>query len=495
VSFTLPLAPKPTERASLRRHTNEVVAIAIAPDGKTLASASHDKTVKLWDLTAAKEQATLRGHTGLLDCVAITPDGKLLASGGRDQKIKLWDLTTGRGLITLEGHTGGVRALANSPDGKRFASGSRDSTIRLWDLVTRKEQATLTTSGSVLHLAFSPNSQTLAAAVGGQPVMVWDVATGKERARLIQNDTAQAVAFTPDGKTLVVGGNYRGIRLWEMATGLERADFLGQALRIICLALTPDGLTLAAGGHGPIVELWDMTTGKVLAALPGEAHFITAVAFTPDGRTLAAAEAPDTTIRLWEVSALTAAASLPPSRLTDGQLESLWSDLAGSDASRAYQAIWSLARAGPQAVSWLDEHLRPVAAPEPQRIVRLLAELNSNRFAAREQASRELERLGESAGPGLKEAAANRPSPEVRQRVEQLLERLEQPSRSPERLRVLRAIEVLEHIASPAARRELERLAGGLPEARLTQEARASLARLVTGARLRAPVRPPGSGS
>jgi WD40 repeat protein len=472
---------EPKEWACLRGHTNEVQAIAITPDGKTLVSGGNDKTIKLWDLTTGKERATLRGHRAFVESLAISPDGKTLASGGRDQKIKLWDLATCKELTTLEGHTGGVRSLAFRPDGKLLASGSDDETIKLWDLTTHKEQATLRGNmGWVFCLAFSPDGKTLAGPGRNGMVTLWDVASRKVRAHLFQdNDVILSVVFSPDGKTLAAGGSYRGIRLWEVATGVERARFIGRAPRIRSLALTADGKMLAAGGwedrHPASVELWDLTRSKKTGLLKGDADSISSVAFTPDGKTLAAAEGPDTTIRLWDVSSLTHVEPSSGSRLSDQKLDVLWADLAGADGSKAYQAIWALTAAGPQAVPWVQERLRPVAPAEPLRVGQLLADLNSDRFAAREQASRELEKLGESAGPLLRKAWSDHPAPETRRRVERLLEKLEQPAASPERLRALRAIEVLEHIGTAEARRVLEQLASGIPQARLTQEARASL--------------------
>jgi hypothetical protein len=291
-----------------------------------------------------------------------------------------------------------------------------------------------------------------------------------------------AVAFSPDGKTLAAGGSYRGIRLWEVATGRQRARFVGRAPRIRSLAFAADGRTLAAGGwqdgQPALVELWDLTTGWKRALLRGDADAVTSVAFTPDGRTLAAAEGPDTAIRLWDVSALGGGAPSPAPRLSDGQLEALWADLAAADAPRAYRAIWSLTAAAPQAVPWLQRRLRPVAPADPRRVAQLIADLESDLFDAREKAFQELKALGESAAPPLQNVRTDRLPPEARRRVEQLLERLEQPGGSPESLRALRAIEVLEHVANPEARRVLEQLAGGMSEARVTQDAKQSLDRL-----------------
>jgi hypothetical protein len=249
------------------------------------------------------------------------------------------------------------------------------------------------------------------------------------------------------------------------------------------LAFAPDAKTLASGGceHERLGELklWDGPRGEERATLKRDADMVWAAAFSPDGKTLAAAEGPDTRICLWDVSALTGAAPPPASRLADKQLDQLWADLAGADASQAFRAIWALTAAAPQTVPWLEGRLRPVLPAEPQRVAQLIAALDSEHFATRDRATRELEKLGESAGPALRKAVAGGPSAEVRRRAAHLLDQLDRPASSPERLRVLRAIEVLEHSATPEARRVLERLAGGMPGARVTEEAKRSLDRLV----------------
>jgi hypothetical protein len=157
--------------------------------------------------------------------------------------------------------------------------------------------------------------------------------------------------------------------------------------------------------------------------------------------------------------------------------DALWEKLAWNDAAEAYLALWALARGGKQSVAFLNRRLARVDPVSPQRIARLIADLESERFAVRQQAAAELEQAVEQAEPALRQALASRPPLETRRRIAQILESLD-PARSPSRRQALRALVVLEHAATPEARELLERVSRGAPQARLTQEAKAALERL-----------------
>jgi HEAT repeat protein len=154
----------------------------------------------------------------------------------------------------------------------------------------------------------------------------------------------------------------------------------------------------------------------------------------------------------------------------------LWAELAHTDAQRAGAAMTALLQTPQQASSLFAHKLQPVSAVAPERVARAIADLDGNEFAVRERAARELEQLAELAEPAMRKALAGKPSLEGRRRIEALLDKLDHPS--PEQLRRLRAVEILELLGTPEARKLLQRLADGAPKARLTQEAKASLERL-----------------
>jgi hypothetical protein len=214
-----------------------------------------------------------------------------------------------------------------------------------------------------------------------------------------------------------------------------------------------------------------------LTRLRGHQERVFSVAFAPDGRALASGGV-DTTALLWDVRPW-AGRSNAAAPLTPRDLVGHWEALVGEDAPRAWRAVGALVAAPDQAVPLLEKNLR-VTMPDPARLARLITALDSDEFAAREQATRELARLGEPAEPALRGALGRKPSAEARRRIAQLLEPLRRQELSGERLRELRAVQVLELTGTPAARRVLAALAKGEPEARLTRAASRALQRLAS---------------
>jgi Flp pilus assembly protein TadD len=162
------------ERLTLQGHTGVVDAVAFSGDGRRLASASRDGTVKVWEAATGQEALTLQGHAGRVSGVAFSADGRRLASASTDWTVKVWDGATGREALTLKGHTDIVNAVAFSPDGKRLASASRDGTVKVWEEATGQEALTLKGhTGWVSAVAFSPDGKRLASALSEEPEKVW----------------------------------------------------------------------------------------------------------------------------------------------------------------------------------------------------------------------------------------------------------------------------------------------------------------------------------
>jgi hypothetical protein len=325
-------------------------------------------------------------------------------------------------------------------------------------------------------LAFSPDGKLLATGNHDRSIRFWDVATGRAVRRIKgHEDWVVSVAFSPDGRTLASGGKDSTVCLWEVATGKERLRLTQEFGWIRGLSFSGDGHILFSAGTDSVIRLWDMMEGRVRGTLKGHEGGILAIALSPDGRKLLSASE-DTTALVWDVSLLNQAQAGQLAELQPEELSSLWSDLAGADAGRAYRAMKSLMSSPAAAVRFLQPRLRPVSAVPDKQLAQFIADLDSNNFDQRQKAEQALQKLGELTGPALEQALKKGSSLEVRRRIEGLLDRLWQDP-SGERLRELRSVEVLEYLGTAEAREILRGLAKGAAAARLTREAKASLER------------------
>jgi RNA polymerase sigma factor (sigma-70 family) len=504
-------------------NSTHTIGLTFSGDGKTLAT-SADGTLRLWEVATGKElPAPGEGHQGPVRALAFLEGGKTLVSAGGDGTLRYWEAVTGKELRCFSGagspvfspsfavngkvvsapvdnevclrelatgkelrrfrYPDYVRYVSLTPDDKTLAvfTGGEDKTLRLVDTQTGKERLARRYPQMIQVLDFSPAGDVLAIGLicdrktlPDGSVRLLDAATGNELHRLHLTDNGTAFAFSADGKTLATPDLHGIVRLWEVATGKERAQLTD--LDYPALAFSPDGRVLAVGEKDGTIRLCLAATGKELCRLPGHRSQITHFAFSADGKMLASGSW-DTTILVWDVADVLERKGEPPAELAARQLESFWSDLAGDDAIKAYRAIQELASAPGQTVPFLKEHLRPVSKVEPKQIAALLAELDSNDFQVRDRATAALEKLAEPAEPALRKALEGGLSPESRRRVEGVLEKLRAPLPGPERLREMRALEVLEQVAGMEARKLLAELAQGAPEARLTRDARAALDR------------------
>jgi WD40 repeat protein len=478
-------------------HDRAVAAVAFSPYGKRVASGAGGE-VHLWDPAAQRRIHRIAGLADSVTAVAFAPDGKTLLSGSgnllKNGKTYVWNVASGREILSKALGLS-KRVMAFSADGKIAATSDLlRSELRLWDVATGKALLRLPgrpEGGVPRSVAFSPDGRMLAAA-GGFDVPLWEVATGKELIPLGKHGRViDCVAFSPDGRLLGAVERVGKIHLWETATRRERL-VVDTGGNVSSIAFSPDGRFLATANYGMFrrpakdgkgtgnedrdkVFLVDLATGKVVHRFgshnSGHYSGVVCLAFSPDGKLLASGGR-DTTTLLWDVAGVVPKER--PLALSAGELKGLWADLAGADAARAHRAVWAFKRASAQTVPFLQERVHPVPVTDPQVVARLLAEFGSERFAERQQAAEALDKLGVSARPALRKALEGKPALEVSRRIELLLERPDRSS-SPQ---ALRAAEVLEHIGTAEARRVLETLATGAPEARLTISARAALERL-----------------
>ena len=285
------------DAATLVGHSGAVVSVAFSQDGKTIASASTDKTVRFWETATRKELITIPGDRVL--SVASSPNGKALAFASNDHSVKLWDSSARKELTVLSEHSGPVLAIAFSHDGKILASASADQTVKLWDTAMHNVLATLPShSRNIRSLAFSPDG-TLAIA-GEHIVRLWNTTTRRELTTITASGVS-SVAFSPNGKIFAFTGDDHTVRLWDTVAHKELAPLSGHSNSVSSIVFSPDGNTLASASEDKTVKLWDITARKEVATLSGHFAAILSVAFSPDGKTLASASA-DNTVKLWDTA-------------------------------------------------------------------------------------------------------------------------------------------------------------------------------------------------
>jgi len=297
------------EHYRLNGHTGTVAMAAFSSDGETLASASEDGTVKLWNWKLGTLLTTLEGHSAGVLHVNFSPDGKTLATSSRDKTVILWDLVKGKKRATLDHHNGSVSSVLFSADGKTLTTASDDMLVLVRDASGKVRTKLEGHKQPVIALTYSPDSKTLVSSGGdwndaekSGEVKAWDLATGKENwCAQGQFGGIWGVAYSPDGKT-VAGGCLDGtVRLWDAATGKELSMLKGHTERVIWVAYTPSGKTLASASFDCTIRLWDPATGKEKALLKGHTEGVQRLAFSPGGTSLASTSN-DQTVRIWQLS-------------------------------------------------------------------------------------------------------------------------------------------------------------------------------------------------
>src|SRR6266704_2548189 len=289
-------------RIVLRGHDDDVQGVAWSPDGGRLATASADRTARIWDAEGGSELMVLHGHDGRVRSVAWSPDGGRLATASADRTARIWDADSGRELIALHGHDKRVWGVAWSPDGKRLATGSRDRTARIWDIESGSQLLVVLRghNGKVRGVAWSPDGGRLATASADRTARIWDADHGGELAALHgHSDEIRAVAWSPDGTRLASASDDRTARIWDADHGGGHVVLGGHDSWVDGIAWSPDGKRLATTSDDRTVRIWDAGHGGELAALHGHSDEIRAVAWSPDGTRLASASA-DRTARIWD---------------------------------------------------------------------------------------------------------------------------------------------------------------------------------------------------
>lgn len=506
-------------------HTAAIHALQFAPDGKTLVSCGQDGRILRWDPATGAElgpfelkETAARRRTygyrrGMLGQGVFSPNGKYLIAPGANGVSSVWDVDGGLELFALTNPNGYVDMggiIAFSGDSTRLVAMTRYSgrdqnlPIPVWDLETglplpplRGQKgdftcaALSTDAGIVVTAAYNYQPQ------GGQlaEAWAWDLTTGKVLSKVsAANTQISSVVFLDHRLYALFSYNSPGgIKVYDAVTGREMRTLEGpkgsNQTMGTALALSPDRrlLAFAPQGHevyakdgtsrpsGRRVVVWEVASGAVRHEFGGIEGNMTALAFSRDGKTLAGGSS-DTTIYLWDLKPKADRADA----LSTTALDALWTTLDGPDGKKAEAALRTLAARPAEALPFLKGQVKPVAGvkPDPEKIRKLIADLDSPRYAVREKAMQDLERLGNHAREPVAEAL-KKPglTPEVRERLEKLTDAVNKPDTGAEWVRSLRAVEALERIGTPDAVAHLKDLAAG-GDAPPTRGAREALGRL-----------------
>jgi RNA polymerase sigma factor (sigma-70 family) len=505
-----------------------VEQILVSADGRRLFTTDQEGDLHVWDVGGGKAPRRLAG--GFERGVVASPDRKFLAGTIVDKfgnsHIRLYDIAGDRFVERFPVIGGRVTVAAFLPDGQSLLTLEAPATLRMWDVETGKERRSFAVvpppsvgrdpglPSAIIpfytsrRITLSPDGKTLAIGPdfpenfrpeeGGVPVRLFDLqgnagtgladprkALGVPDAAKVgkTKDTAQlritrriqsldGRAFSPDGRFLVSWAEHPYERssidhvyVWDAATGRAVASLSGGGRPGAAnAAFPPDGRTLATASADGTIRLWEVATWKLRAEFRGHRDRITALGFGPDGRLYTGGL--DTTILAWDVQ--------PPRDASKGTLGEAWEALTATDGKVGFQAQGRFLAEPDKAVEWFASRIPPASQPETARVKALIADLGTDDFDTRERATLEFAELGPFIADTLREVVEKATSAEARRRAEGLLREMEQGVIPPRELRSLRAVEILEWIATPEARARLLELAKGTPEARLTRAAAAA---------------------
>jgi len=301
------------ELRNFQGHKSAILAVSFSPDGKIIASASFDKTIKLWQVSNGKLLTTLEGHQERLWSLNFSPDGKTLASSSFDSTIKLWNVADGTLKKTISGHNKiAVRSVDFSPDGKLLASSDSIGWIKLWNAedgtLIKSIPAHINKKGRswwVTAIKFNRDGKTLASTSSDRTVKLWKVENGSLLKTLKgHRDTVRSVDFHPHNLSLASAGEDGTIKLWDIKTGEELQTLRSHRNPVWTVKFTPDGKQLVSASSDSTIKLWNLQDAKNTNTKPqtlkGHHGRVWSVNISPDGKTIASGGW-DKIIRLWSL--------------------------------------------------------------------------------------------------------------------------------------------------------------------------------------------------
>jgi WD40 repeat protein len=481
--------------------SGQIGDVAFAPDNKAVITQTQNETI-LWDPIQGRQLRRFDHKKQVFFGFSTEGDWVVLRGDG---SICRWDPASDRTYWKCEGsksffHKGAdnIETVALLENGKWLTTSGENLILRLCDTATGKElwqyrrtERVRRVPGDVGQqwpLRFTPDGRALASRNEDGTLRFRETATGKELRCYDLQDPE--IALSPDCKLAVtrsrmvvsadghgLGGAHTGLLLWNLfPNGKARPHVLSDN-SFSPAVFSADGRLLAATDSHK-AYLFETASGKELCSFDGHRGWITCASPSPDNRMLVTGSR-DLTALVWDTTGFLKQGKLRPIELSPDELEGYWKELASPNATHARQSLWKLVAGAKQAVPFLKERLTSASLERSQRMIQsLIDQLGSPHLKDREKATAELAGLVHQAELALKKALVQSSDLEVRRRIERLLEKLEVPITDPERLRVLRAVEVLEQIGNLDAQQTLNSLAQGASDAQLIQDAKMSLERL-----------------
>jgi WD40 repeat protein len=289
------------EIIALYGHENWVRSVGFSADGARVVTAAWDSTARLWDLATRQELASLRGHDGWVNCASFSPDGTRVVTGGKDHTVRLWDATTAQELIILRGHEDSVNSAGFSPDSSRIVTASSDGTARVWDVATRQELATLSVGGDgVWSACYSPDGARVVTAAKDGTAQLWDASSGQTVAVLDGGEGGvRSACFSSDGARIVAACWNGTVRLCDAYSGKQSAELRGHEGGVSAACFSPDGAQILTASEDGTARIWDTARAGIRDYLPGHDRTVSGVRFSSDGACVLTASA-DRTARLWD---------------------------------------------------------------------------------------------------------------------------------------------------------------------------------------------------
>ncbi|GAB4230241.1 MAG: AAA-like domain-containing protein [Elainellaceae cyanobacterium] len=279
----------------LEGHGDVVTRVKFSPDDQTLASASWDKTIKIWR-SDGQLLRTLQGHQDAVWSVNFSPDGQLLASASRDKTVKIWRVADGQEVVTFRGHNAWVACVGFSPDGQTIASVGWNGTMKLWNLEGEELQSFPTHKAPVVAISISSQG-TIATASRDGTAKLWDMNGNLLQTLQGHSDWVMYVNFSPDGQALATASRDKTAKLWNL-NGQELLTLQGHTDTVASAVFSRDGQTLATASWDQTVRLWNRQ-GEELQVLQGHTEPVWGVHFGPESQLASSGE--DATIRLWRL--------------------------------------------------------------------------------------------------------------------------------------------------------------------------------------------------